>query len=92
VAAAERLESADDRALGFGRCQAVELTAADVDAVLDVRGFEHVVQSPVRAHDLDDRKMDGGRELEVTLIEPGDDHDGTGPVAAQHVVTAGERR
>src|SRR5262249_29049085 len=67
-AAAERIESADDRPLGLGRRQAVELAAADVDAVVDIRGLERVVQSPVRAHDLDDRKTEGGRELEIALI------------------------
>src|SRR5262245_29118384 len=87
AAAAKRLEPADDRALGLGRRQAVELAAANVDAVVDVRGLERVVQSPVRAHDLDDRKTEGGRELEVALIVPGAGHDGTGPVAAEHIVS-----
>src|SRR5206468_1757606 len=48
AAAAERLESADDRALDLGRRQAVELAAADVNAVVDIRGLERVVHSPVR--------------------------------------------
>src|SRR5262249_15989135 len=92
TAAAERLETADDRPLDLGRRQAVELAAADVDAVVDVRGLERLVQSPVRAHDLDGRKAEGGRELEVALIVPGDGHDGTGPVAAQHVVSHPDRQ
>ena len=92
AAAAERLESADDRAFGCGRRQAVELAAADVDAVVDVRGLERVVQSPVRAHDLDDRKTEGGRELEVALVVPGDGHDGAGAVAAKHVVSHPDRQ
>src|SRR5215510_3892985 len=56
AAAAQRFESADDRTLGLGRRQAVELAAVDVDAVVDIRGLERVVPLPVRAHDLDDRK------------------------------------
>src|SRR5215475_4329898 len=84
AATPERLEPADDRALGLGRRQAVELAAADVDAVVDVRRLERIVQAPVRAHDLDDGKAEGGRELEIALIVPGDGHDGASPVAAKH--------
>ena len=68
AAAAARLESADDRALGLGRRQAVELAAAHGDAVVDVRGLERVVQPPVRAHDLDDRQTEARREREVALV------------------------